>query len=185
MAVRVALVWVASYFVPAGAYDIDPKAGGPVPGSYHEIPSCANAQRNESRVETAFDQRLGQLWSAPPTRSGETLSFFVLLVPLTLALGYDRMVTASIIFVGGSRDAWHFDPDSPVPEALPASARRRDLDAVMPRVHLWPRCCADGRRAQRDAAPCRARVSCPGRVPRARWLRAPPVRLRPSLRNHA
>jgi len=100
VAVRVALVWVASYFVPAGAYDIDPKAGGPVPGSYHEIPSCANAQRNESRVETAFDQRLGQLWSAPPTRSGETLSFFVLLVPLTLALGYDRMVTASIIFVG-------------------------------------------------------------------------------------
>ena len=30
----------------------------------------------------------------------ETLGFFVLLVPLTLALGYDRMVAASIIFLG-------------------------------------------------------------------------------------
>ena len=30
----------------------------------------------------------------------ETLGFFVLLVPLTLALGYDRMVGASIIFLG-------------------------------------------------------------------------------------
>ena len=30
----------------------------------------------------------------------ETLGFFALLVPLALALGYDRMVAASIIFLG-------------------------------------------------------------------------------------
>ena len=30
----------------------------------------------------------------------ETLGFFVLLVPLTLALGYDRMVAVAIIFLG-------------------------------------------------------------------------------------
>src|SRR5947207_13698713 len=30
----------------------------------------------------------------------ETLGFFVLLVPLALALGYDRLVAASIIFLG-------------------------------------------------------------------------------------
>ena len=30
----------------------------------------------------------------------ETLGFFVLLVPLALALGYDRMVAAAIIFLG-------------------------------------------------------------------------------------
>ena len=30
----------------------------------------------------------------------ETLGFFVLLVPLTLALGYDRLVAVSIIFLG-------------------------------------------------------------------------------------
>ena len=174
------LVWIASFFVPAGAYDIDPEAGGPVPGSYHELPSCANAKGDELCVETAFDQRFKQLWIAPPNglygiendrgfvsadetgalygsamiflfvlavgafitvtmktgaiqtgigrlalrfqHSGsvliailmgvfalggttygmweETLGFFVLLVPLTLALGYDRMVAASIIFLG-------------------------------------------------------------------------------------
>jgi uncharacterized ion transporter superfamily protein YfcC len=174
------LVWLASFFVPAGAYEVDPKTEGPVPGTYHELPSCSEAQGDELCVETSFDQRLKQLWIAPPNglyrvendrgfvsadeegflygsamiflfvlavgafitvtmktgaiQSGigrlalrfrhsgsvliailmgvfalggtsygmweETLGFFVLLVPLTLALGYDRMVAASIIFLG-------------------------------------------------------------------------------------
>src|SRR3954468_23825761 len=174
------LVWIASFFVPAGAYKSDPETGGPVPGSYRELPSCNNVQGDELCVETAFDQRLKQLFIAPPNglygvendrgfvsadetgvlygsamiflfvlavgafitvtmktdaiqtgigrlavrfkHSGttlvailmvvfalggtsygmweETLGFFVLLVPLTLALGYDRMVAASIIFLG-------------------------------------------------------------------------------------
>jgi uncharacterized ion transporter superfamily protein YfcC len=174
------LVWVASFFVPAGAYETDPKTAGPVPGSYHELPSCSNAKGDELCVETSFDQRLKQLWIAPPNglygvendrgfvsadetgvlygsamiflfvlavgafitvtmktgaiqtgigrlalrfrHSGsaliailmgvfalggtsygmweETLGFFVLLVPLALALGYDRVVAAAIIFLG-------------------------------------------------------------------------------------
>jgi uncharacterized ion transporter superfamily protein YfcC len=174
------LVWVASFFVPAGAYRIDAETAGPVPGSYHELPSCSNAKGDELCVETSFDQRLKQLWIAPPNglygiendrgfvsadetgalygsamiflfvlavgafitvtmkteaiqtgigrlalrfrHSGsaliamlmvvfalggtsygmweETLGFFVLLVPLALALGYDRMVAAAIIFLG-------------------------------------------------------------------------------------
>ncbi|MFL5579026.1 MAG: YfcC family protein, partial [Gemmatimonadaceae bacterium] len=174
------VVWLASFFVPAGAYQTDPEAGGPVPGSYRELPSCSKAQGDELCVETAFDQRLKQLWIAPPNglygiendrgfvsadetgalygsamiflfvlavgafitvtmktgaiqtgigrlalrfrHSGsvliailmcvfalggtsygmweETLGFFVLLVPLILALGYDRLVAASIIFLG-------------------------------------------------------------------------------------
>lgn len=174
------LVWLASFFVPAGAYDTDPATGGPKPGTYHELPACSSAKGDELCVETAFDQRLKQLWIAPPNglygiendrgfvsadetgslygsamiflfvlavgafitvtmktgaietgigrlalrfrNSGlvliallmvvfalggtsygmweETLGFFVLLVPLTLALGYDRMVAASIIFLG-------------------------------------------------------------------------------------
>src|SRR4051794_20182262 len=180
LAAVLALVWVASFFVPAGAYETDPKTGGPVPGSYRELPSCNNAQGDELCVETAFDQRLKQLWIAPPNglygvendrgfvsadetgvlygsamiflfvlavgafitvtmktgaiqtgigrlalrfrHSGsaliailmgvfalggtsygmweETLGFFVLLVPLALALGFDRMVAAAIIFLG-------------------------------------------------------------------------------------
>src|SRR3954451_3135570 len=174
------LVWVASFFVPAGAYKLDPKTAGPVPGSYHELPSCSNATGDALCVETAFDQRLKQLFIATPNglygiendrgfvsadetgalygsamiflfvlavgafitvtmkteaiqtgigrlalrfrHSGsaliailmcvfalggtsygmweETLGFFVLLVPLALALGYDRMVAAAIIFLG-------------------------------------------------------------------------------------
>jgi uncharacterized ion transporter superfamily protein YfcC len=174
------LVWLASFVVPAGAYRTDPETGGPVPGTYSELPSCADATGDELCVETAFDQRLKQLWIAPPNRlygvendsgfvsadeqgflygsamiflfvlavgafitvtmktgaiqtgigrlamrfrnSGsvliallmavfalggtsygmweETLGFFVLLVPLVLALGYDRMVAASIVFLG-------------------------------------------------------------------------------------
>jgi uncharacterized ion transporter superfamily protein YfcC len=174
------LVWVASFFVPAGAYKTDPETAGPVPGTYSELPSCSAASGDELCVETAFDQRFKQLWIAAPNglygvendngfvsadeqgflygsamiflfvlavgafitvtmktgaiqtgigrlalrfrHSGsvliailmavfalggtsygmweETLGFFVLLVPLTLALGYDRLVAASIIFLG-------------------------------------------------------------------------------------
>src|SRR3954452_3440184 len=180
LAAVLVLVWVASFFVPAGAYKIDAKSGGPVPGSYRELPSCSNAQGDELCVETAFAQRLKQLFIAPANglyglendrgfvsadengvlygsamiflfvlavgafitvtmkteaiqtgigrlalrfrHSGvvliailmgvfalggttygmweETLGFFALLVPLALALGYDRMVAASIIFLG-------------------------------------------------------------------------------------
>jgi uncharacterized ion transporter superfamily protein YfcC len=174
------LVWLASFLVPAGAYKVDPKTDGPIPGTYRELPSCSDVKGDELCVETSFDQRLKQLWIAAPNglygvendrgfvsadeqgflygsamiflfvlavgafitvtmktgaiqtgigrlalrfrHSGsmliailmgvfalggtsygmweETLGFFVLLVPLTLALGYDRMVAAAIIFLG-------------------------------------------------------------------------------------
>jgi uncharacterized ion transporter superfamily protein YfcC len=180
LALVLLLVWIASFFVPAGAYDTDANTGGPKPGTYAELPSCSNVSGDQLCVETSFDQRLKQLWIAPPNglygiendrgfvsadeqgalygsamiflfvlavgafitvtmktgaiqagigrlalrfrHSGsvliailmgvfalggtsygmweETLGFFVLLVPLTLALGYDRMVAASIIFLG-------------------------------------------------------------------------------------
>ena len=204
------LVWVASFFVPAGKYET--KDGSPIPGTYHELPSCSavaaggtalvvdspgetgtaptDAQDAPTAkvapepgvncVDTSFTYRFKQLWNAPPNglygveapngfvgpweggflygsaaifffvlavgafitvtmktdaiqtgigrlalrfrASGyvliallmgifaiggttygmweETLGFFVLLVPLTLALNYDRIVAASIIFLG-------------------------------------------------------------------------------------
>jgi uncharacterized ion transporter superfamily protein YfcC len=210
LAIVLLLVWVASWFVPAGAYDLDPKTGEPVPGTYHELADC-NApastaiSQNDSAAESgqspadakfapgatvkqaglpcvdkSFEYRFKQLWDSPPNglygvegsegfvgpweegflygsaaiflfvlavgafitvtmktesiqtgigrlalrfrHSGsvliailmavfaiggtsygmweETLGFFVLLVPLALALGYDRMVAASIVFLG-------------------------------------------------------------------------------------
>jgi uncharacterized ion transporter superfamily protein YfcC len=206
------LVWIASFFIPAGRYKTNTTTGAPIPGTYHELPSCsavlaggtalvvqspgetgtapADAQSAPTAkvtpepgvncVDTAFTYRFKQLWNAPPNglygveasngfvgpwevgilygsaaifffvlavgafitvtmktqaiqtgigrlalrfrNSGyvliallmtvfalggtsygmweETLGFFVLLVPLALALNYDRMVAAAIIFLG-------------------------------------------------------------------------------------
>src|SRR3954466_15716519 len=210
LAIVLLLVWIASFFVPAGIYNTDAD-GSPVPGTYHELPSCsavaaggdalvvdspgetgtapADAQHapgattpkpGENCVDTSFTYRFKQLWNAPPNglygveasngfvgpwelgvlygsaaifffvlavgafitvtmktqaiqtgigrlalrfrSSGfvliallmtvfalggtsygmweETLGFFVLLVPLALALNYDRMGAAGIIVLG-------------------------------------------------------------------------------------
>jgi uncharacterized ion transporter superfamily protein YfcC len=90
------LVWIASFFVPAGRYDT--KDGSPVPGTYHKLPSCsavaaggsalvvespgetgtapADAQQAPTAhvapepgvncVDTSFTYRFKQLWIAPP-----------------------------------------------------------------------------------------------------------------------
>jgi uncharacterized ion transporter superfamily protein YfcC len=181
LAIVLGVVWVASFFIPAGVYDNDPETGGPVPGSYHELPNCDNAPAGELCSNKSLSHQFGLLWRAPPNglygvesastrqvsadeegflygsaqiflfvlavgafitmtmktgaietgikrlalrfRSSpallvavlmsvfalggttygmweETLGFFVLLVPLTLALGYDRMVAVAIIFLG-------------------------------------------------------------------------------------
>jgi uncharacterized ion transporter superfamily protein YfcC len=209
LAIVLVLVWIASFFVPAGVYTKD-ASGSPVPGTYHELPSCSAVEAGGEAlvvdspgetgvapadavsapsaelvpggncVDTSFTYRFKTLWNAPPNglygieasngfvgpwesgllygsaaifffvlavgafitvtmktqaiqtgigrlavrfrHSGsiliailmtvfavggtsygmweETLGFFVLLVPLTLALRYDRMVAAAIIFLG-------------------------------------------------------------------------------------
>ena len=45
---------------------MDPQTDGPVRGTYRELPSCSDATGGELCVETGFDQRLEQLWIAPP-----------------------------------------------------------------------------------------------------------------------
>jgi uncharacterized ion transporter superfamily protein YfcC len=199
-------VWIAAFFIPAGVYDLDPETGGPIPGTYHELPSCDEATPaaapapsaepptpeepppsdtpavlpDEPCSDKSLEHRFDILWDAPPnglygvenergfvggdeegflygsakiflfviaigafitvtmqtgaiqagigrlamrfrhspqllvivlmlifalggTSYGmweETLGFFALLVPLALALKYDRMVAAAIIFLG-------------------------------------------------------------------------------------
>jgi uncharacterized ion transporter superfamily protein YfcC len=180
LAIVLGVVWLASFFIPSGRYQLDPETKGPVPGTYQELPVC-----NEAEAAPCVDKSLAAqfrlLWRAPPnglygvesTTSGyvsadeegvlygsaqiflfvlavgafitmtmrtgaietgigrlalrfrrspavlvgvlmgifalggtsygmweETLGFFVLLVPLVLALNYDRMVAVSIIFLG-------------------------------------------------------------------------------------
>jgi len=180
LAIVLLAVWGATFLIPSGSYEIDAKSGGPVPGSYKELPSCGDVTGKAACVDKSFDQQLGELWTAAPNglygiqnakgnvdpdnsgflygsamiflfvlavgafvsvtmkteaiqtgigrlairyrHSGsvlvivlmsifalggttygmweETLAFFVLLVPLVLALNYDRLVAASIIFLG-------------------------------------------------------------------------------------
>src|SRR3954454_5049674 len=180
LAMVLVLVWIASFFVPAGRYQANAATGAPLPGTYHHLPNCSTVATGVACVNTSASFRFKQLWDAPPNglygvegatglvgpneagflygsaaifffvlavgafitvtmktesiqtgigrlalrfrHSGstliailmvifalggtsygmweETLGFFVLLVPLTLALGYDRMVAAAIIFLG-------------------------------------------------------------------------------------
>jgi len=181
LAVVLGVVWLASFFIPSGVYSLDPDTGGPVPGSYHELPECSDATADQQCVDKSIAAQFQLLWRAPPTglygvesstthyvsadeegflygsaqifffvlavgafititmKTGaieagigrlakrfskspiilvavlmaifalggtsygmweETLGFFALLVPLVLALGYDRMVAVAIIFLG-------------------------------------------------------------------------------------
>ena len=52
-------VWIASFFVTAGAYDSD-KDGAPVPGTYHKLPNCSSAPEGAKCVDTSFSFRFKQ-----------------------------------------------------------------------------------------------------------------------------
>lgn len=163
------VVWIASFLIPSGAYDIDPKTGGPKPGTYHHVTldksiphqfyklwnaptnglyGVQNEAGNVSVDNTgtlygaaqiflfvlaigafisvtmktgAIQTGIGRLalrfrhspslliivlmsvFAIAGTTEGmaeESLGFFALLVPLALALGYDRMTGAAIVFLG-------------------------------------------------------------------------------------
>ena len=180
LAIVLLAVWGLSFVIPSGTYEIDPKTGGPTPGTYEELPSCDDVEKGTRCVDKSVSEQLQQLWTAVPNglygienargqvdpfnegflygsamiflfvlavgafvsvtmkteaiqtgigrlalrfkHSGsilvivlmsifalggttygmweETLGFFALLVPLVLALNYDRIVAASIIFLG-------------------------------------------------------------------------------------
>lgn len=183
LAIIMALVWIAAFFIPSGLYEVD--ENGPVPGTYEQLDTCADGEDDLAAGGACVDKSLGHmfslLWDAPPTglygvenaetgfvtadelgflygsaqifffvlavgafitmtmqtgaietgigrlalryRSSptllvvilmvvfgiggttygmweETLGFFALIVPLALALGFDRMTGAALILVG-------------------------------------------------------------------------------------
>jgi uncharacterized ion transporter superfamily protein YfcC len=180
LALVLLVVWLASFAIPSGVYDLDPETASPVPGTYHELPECGGGETTELCIDKSLRTQFDKLWDAPPSglygiesetrfvspdevgvlygsamiflfvlavgafitvtmKTGaieagigrlalrfrhspsllvivlmlvfalggtsygmweETLGFFALLVPLALALKYDRMVAASIIFLG-------------------------------------------------------------------------------------
>lgn len=163
------VVWLASFVIPSGSYEVNPDTGGPKPGTYAETDTNKSLEKQFSRlwaaptdglygIEDAEGQvsvdnegflygsaqiflfvlaigafitvtmktgaiqtgigRLAQRYRHSPsvliivlmsvfalggTTYGmweETLGFFALLVPLALALGFDRMTGAAIVFLG-------------------------------------------------------------------------------------
>lgn len=163
-------VWLLAFIVPTGAYKVDGKTGGPIPGSYHGVDAGLSfgdrlmqlfmapvnglygikasdggfigpyetgelfgavgvflfvlaigifitmsmktgaidngiahvAQRFEARGAVVIGL-LMLLFSIGGTTEGmaeETLGFYALVIPLMLALGYDRMVAAATILIG-------------------------------------------------------------------------------------
>ena len=180
LAIVLLAVWLLSFVIPSGTYEIDPKTGGPIPGSYEELPSCGEVPEDTPCANKSFIHQFNKLWAAPTnglygiengkgnvdvdnigflygaaqiflfvlaigafisvtmktgaiqagigrlalrfrhspavlivvimsvfalggTTEGmweETLGFFALLVPLALAMGFDRVTGAAIIFLG-------------------------------------------------------------------------------------
>jgi uncharacterized ion transporter superfamily protein YfcC len=180
LALDLALVWLASFAIPSGVYDLDPETLSPIPGTYHQLPSCSDVAEGDLCVDKSLLTQFTKLWDSPPSglygvqsetgfvspdevgvlygsaqiflfvlaigafitvtmKTGaiqtgigrlalrfrhspsalvavmmlvfavggttygmweETLGFFALMVPLVLALNYDRLVAVSIIFLG-------------------------------------------------------------------------------------
>jgi uncharacterized ion transporter superfamily protein YfcC len=163
------VVWLLSFVIPSGTYQLDPETGGPMPGTYHEVDidksiphqfyklwnaptnglyGIENDKGNVSVDNTgvlsgaaqiflfvlaigafisvtmktgAIQSGIGRLalrfrhspslliiilmavFALAGTTEGmaeESLGFFVLLVPLALGLGFDRMTGAAIVFLG-------------------------------------------------------------------------------------
>ena len=53
------LVWIASFFVPAGAYKKDAD-GAPVPGTYHKLPSCSAPAATAPAIDADSPAESGQ-----------------------------------------------------------------------------------------------------------------------------
>ena len=68
LAIVLLVVWLASFFIPSGRYEIDPETGSPIPGSYQELPECGDAAEGEDCVDKGIRSQFGLLWRAPHDR---------------------------------------------------------------------------------------------------------------------
>src|SRR5881227_3449753 len=65
LAIVLVLVWIATFFVPAGRYALN-GTGGPIPGTYHELANCSVTAPGAPCVNTSASFRFKQLWDATP-----------------------------------------------------------------------------------------------------------------------
>jgi uncharacterized ion transporter superfamily protein YfcC len=68
------LVWIASFFVPAGAYKSDPATGSPIPGTYHKLPSCSAPLATAPAIEADSPTESGQAPTDAASAPGATVT---------------------------------------------------------------------------------------------------------------
>ena len=68
------LVWIASFFVPAGVYKADPVTGAPAPGTYHELPSCSAPAATAPAIQADSPTESGQAPTDAESAPGATIT---------------------------------------------------------------------------------------------------------------
>jgi uncharacterized ion transporter superfamily protein YfcC len=72
LAIVLLLVWIASFFVPAGAYKLN-KNGEPTPGTYYKLPNCSAPASEAPAMETESPTESGQAPSDAEFAPGTTI----------------------------------------------------------------------------------------------------------------
>ena len=67
LAIVLIVVWVASFFIPSGVYQVNPETGDTIPGTYQELPSCASAPSGATCIDKSFLAQFKRLWDASPS----------------------------------------------------------------------------------------------------------------------
>ena len=68
------LVWIASFFVPAGVYKTDSATGAPVPGTYHKLPSCSAPAATAPAIDAESPTESGQSPTDAESAPGATIT---------------------------------------------------------------------------------------------------------------
>ncbi len=217
LAIVLLVVWGLTFVIPSGYYEINPKTGGPEPGTYTELPDCGEVSGDTPCANKSFIHQFNKLWAAPTNglygienakgnvdvdnvgflygaaqiflfviaigafisvtmktgaiQSGigrlalryrhspavliivlmtvfalggttegmweETLGFFALLVPLALALGFDRITGSAIIFLGAGTGVLA-STVNPFATGVASDAAGIDIgDGIGLRVVMW------------------------------------------------
>ena len=68
LAIVLLSVWVLSFVIPSGRYEIDPETGGPMPGTYTEVPAC-EGEKSPDCVDKSLPEQLRSCGSRRPTAS--------------------------------------------------------------------------------------------------------------------
>ena len=69
LAIVLLVVWVASFFIPSGRYQIDPETGSPIPGTYQELPGCGDVPEGTQCVDKSHRRAVPAPVARPTERS--------------------------------------------------------------------------------------------------------------------